>query len=55
MCRCETCLGVALAHGFIGWPTHPEEMPDAPIFSEIHSEVGALYGSLPGFNIPTGQ
>ena len=53
-CRCETRLGVALAQGFIGWPAHPEELPDAPIFSQTHSDVGALYGSLPGFIIATG-
>ncbi len=53
-CRCETRLGVALAHGFIGWPGHPEELPDAPVFATTHSDVGALYGSLPGFIAPTG-
>ncbi len=48
-CRCETRLGVALECGFVVWPQHPEESPDLPVSSNAHSNVAALYRSLPGF------
>lgn len=48
-CRCDSRLGVALARGFVAWPTHPEETPDMPVYSKAHANVGSLFGSLPGF------
>jgi len=50
-CRCDSRLGVALARGFVGWPANPEETPDLPVDSQIHANVGSLFGSLPDFTL----
>ena len=50
-CRCETRLGVALAHGFVRWPSNPHEAPDSPVYSQANSDVGLLYRSLPEFSL----
>lgn len=50
-CRCDTRLGVALEQGLVGWPDHGDTMPDTPVFTHVHAEVGSLYRSLPKFTV----
>jgi DNA-directed RNA polymerase specialized sigma24 family protein len=51
-CRCANRLGVALEQGFVGYPEHEHELPDAPVADTRPRSVVALYASLPPVRPP---
>ena len=49
-CSCEARLGVALAAGFVAWPSHVDA-PESTHFDGQRHELADLYRSLPAFDV----
>jgi DNA-directed RNA polymerase specialized sigma24 family protein len=50
-CRCISRLGNALEHGLVVWPNHKDHDRASPA-SDVYSEAGKLYASLPRVRLP---